>query len=558
MVRNAKTKRTKPALRIDQANVFYNYTLGFESTRIDLVKTAGKLLKKGITRAVFFSDFKCLYTDAQAEVQFEWIQPKGRQWDSNWKIRFGSEVPAAAATELIYAIELSFHEQRIEGREARQIAPYLRASLPPIVLEEDDLTLPIFASVKLFADGIAILSFQLDTTWDGVDEDYFISNIVNLYQCYFKSIWVDSRVQRLDAEELLPIAFQDDMSIAGNPLSGRKTKQLLRKMRRESRELLNKALDDQGRRFDIGNEEWILHEIAGSKDQGSWESTMDLCRSEYANTLSGLVIPSRDNRKLRARSTFVWQGRPSVSLMRFREQPATKIELLSRFAPSLSRILMRSTAVDTSSDLPPDLRPFGDYCFHGNRALLLWTWLRPDETPANVWDDPETRAALAENQARSEHVEYHNMRTARACAWAQSPPSDDHLREAYKTLSVTDDVIHQSSQAGEISDALAYLMAEFGTLKLVSSGKEAARWHLDELRYRSDRSRNRVNRWLAFVFGLVGTAGLADFAILPYLVTVWPDLSREIAPIVAFGVAGLIVLLIASFIWFFNRIEPSN
>ncbi len=558
MVRNAMSNGTEPPLRVDQANVFYNYTIGFESTHIDLVRTAGKFLKTGITRAVFFSDFKCFYTDAQAEVQFEWIQPQGRQWDSSWKIRFGSEVPAAAATELIHAFEMSFHEQRIEGHEARQIAPYLRASFPPIVLEADDLILPIFAWVKLFADGIAILSFQLDATWEGVDENYFVSNVVNLYQRYFKSIWVDSRMQRFDAEKLLPIAFQDDMSIAGNPLSGRKTKQLLRKMRRESRHLLNKALDDQGRPFDIGNEKWILHEIAGSKDQDSWESNMDLCRSEYANALSGLVVASRGSRKLRARSNFVWQGRPSVSLMRFREQPVTKIELLSRFAPALSRILMRSTAVDTPSDLPPDLRPFGDYCFHGNRSLLLWTWLRPDEAPANVWDAPGTHATLTENQVRSEHIEYHNMRIARACAWAQSPPSDGHLREAYKTLSFTDESIHHSSQAGEVSEALAYFMAEFGTLKLVSSGKEAARWHLDELRYRSDRSRSRVDRWLAFVFGLVGTAGLADFAIRPYLVAAWPDLSRETAPIVAFGVAGLIVLLIAALIWFGNRIEPGN
>lgn len=558
MVTSAKSEETKPPLRVDQANVFYNYTIGFESTRIDLVKTAGKILKKGIARAVFFSDFKCLYTDAEAEVQLEWIQPQGRQWDSSWKIRFGSEVPAAAATELIHAIEVSFHEQRIEGREARQIEPYLRASLPPIVFESDDLALPIFASVKLFADGIAILSFQLDATWDGVDEHYFVSNIVNLYQRYFKSIWVDSRIQRLDAEGLLPIAFQEQISIAGNPLGGRKIKLLLRKMRRESRQLLNKALDEKGRRFDVGNEEWILHEIAGSKDQDSWESTMDLCRSEYANALCGLVVHSRDKRNLRARPAFMWQGRPSVSLMRFHEQPATKIDLLTRFAPSLSRILMRSTAVDTPSDLPPDLRPFGDYCFHGNRALLLWTWLRPDEAPANAWDDPGTRTALTENQARSEHVEYHNMRTSRACAWAQSPPSDGHLRKAYETLAFTEDVIHHSSQAGEVSEALAYLMTEFGTLKLVSSGKEAARWHLDELRYRSDRRRNRADGWLSFVFGLVGTAGLADFAIRPFLVAAWPDLSRETAPIVAFGVAGLIVLLIAALIWFFNRMESAD
>lgn len=558
MATSTKPEGTKSPLLVDQANVFYNYTIGFESTRIDLLKTAGKLLKKGIARAVFFSDFKFLYMNAKAEVQLEWIQPQGRQWDSSWKIRFGPDVPADAAREMILAIEGAFHEQIIEGREARQIAPYLRASLPPIVFESDDLSLPIFASVKLFADGIAILSFQLDTTWDGVDEDFFVSNIVNLYQRYFRSIWVDSRIQRLDAEGLLPTAFQDQISIAGNPLGGWKVKWLLRKMRKESRQLLNKALGEQGRRFDVGGEEWVLHEIAGSKGLDSWESTMDLCRSEYANALCGLIVTNHDKRNLGALPAFMWQGRPSVSLMRFREQPATKIDLLAQFAPSLSRILMRSTAVETPSDLPPDLRFFGDCCFYGNRSLLLWTWLRPEEAPENAWDDPGTRAALMGNQARSEHVEYYNMRIARACGWAQSPPSVGHLSEAYETLAFTEEVLHRSSQSGEVSGALEYLMAEFGTLKLVSSGKEAARWHLDELRYRSDRRRTRTDSWLSFVFGLVGTAGLADFAIRPYLVSAWPDISCETLPIVAFGVAGLIVLLIAGLIWFYNSMELGN
>lgn len=545
----------KTRLRIDQANVFYNYAIGFEATSVDLVGTAVKLLKKGIAKAVFFSDLKFLYTDANGKVQIEWMQPQGRQWDPSWEIDFDSKVPADVAAELILAIEVSFFEHRIEGPNAGKIPPYLRVSLPPIVLESDELQLPIFASIKLFADGIAILSFQLDSTWDGVDEEYFVSNVVNLYQCYFSSIWVDSRIQQLDAETILPAAFQDEISLAGNPLGGRKVNKLLRKMRRESQALLDKDLDAQGRQFEIGNAQWSLHQIVGSKNQDSWESTIDLCRSEYSNTLSVILVLGRKQRKLQAQSAYSWQGRPSVVLMRFRRQPATKDDLLSAFAPSLSRILMRSTTLETPPNLPPDLRPFGDYCFHGNRALLLWTWLLPHGAPANAWEESATRAVLMQHQARSEHIEYHNMRIARACEMAQSPPSDNHLMEAYEILASVHDVIHHSSQAGEITDALTYLLGEIGTAKLVAPAKDAARWHLDELRYRSEKRRTRADRWLSFVFGLVGTAGLADFAIRPYLVTAWPGLSREATPLVAFGIAGLIVALIAVLIRFFSRGE---
>lgn len=553
MVINSGLGGKNRRLRIDQSNVFYNYAIGFEATSIDLVGTARKLVKNGIAKAVFFSDLKFLYTDEKGDVQIDWMQPQGRQWDSNWKINFGSKVPTDVAAELMLAIEVSFHEHRIEGPGAGKILPYFRASLPPTVLESDELQLPIFASIKLFADGIAILSFQLDSTWDGVDEEYFISNIVNLYQCYFNSIWIDSRIQRLDAETILPVAFQDEISLAGNPLGGLKVKRLLRKMRKESQALINKDLGEQGRHFEISNEQWVLHPIAGSKNQDSWESTLDLCRSEYSNALSALLVRGRKQRKLQAQSAYSWQGRPSVALMRFRRQPETKDDLLRAFAPSLSRILMRSAAMETPPDLPPDLRPFGDYCFHGNRAVLLWTWLLPHGAIADAWEEPATRAILMEHQARSEHIEYHNMRIARACEMAQSPPSDNHLMEAYETLSLVHDVIYRSSQAGEITDGLTYLLEEIGTAKLVAPAKEAARWHLDELRYRSDKRRTRADRWLSFVFGLVGTAGLADFTIRPYLVTAWPGLSSEATPLVAYGIAGLIVVLIAVSIRFLNR-----
>lgn len=173
--------------------------------------------------------------------------------------------------------------------------------------------------------------------------------------------------------------------------------------------------------------------------------------------------------------------------------------------------------------------------------------------PANAWDESSaTRGVLMEHQARSEHIEYHNMQTARACAIAQFPPSDNHLMEAYESLASFHDVTHHSSQAGEISDALTYLLEMIGTAKLVAPAKEAARWYLDERRYRSDKRRIRSDRWLSFVFGIVGTAGLADFAIEPNLVAIWPNLSPEVTPLVALGIASLIIILIAVLIWCFK------
>jgi hypothetical protein len=540
-------------LEVYQVNCFYNYTVGLVTTDVNLLKTAARLLKSGMTRTVCFSDLKCVYLDDEGDVQLEWLRPQGRQWDSGWTVKFSDDLPRRAVEELTICLELSFHEQRIENPEARQMAPHIRAALPPLVLEQEDMTLPVYPWVKVFSDGIVIVSFQLDTTWDGLGEANFISDIVNIYQRYFDRVWVHSELQRLDAEQVIPDAFEKEMSLGGQEVVGRKSKRLLKEMRRKSRLVLNESLGRKGRDFEIGAETWTLHQIAGSEERDEWEATIDLCRSLYVNAMAGLVVPGIGKKSERLRQVQLWQGRPSISLMRFGDQPGSKEELLKRFGPSLSRVLMRSSEVAAPPVLPSDLRVFGDYCFHANRALLLWTWLRPDDSPDDAWEDSTTRAHLLENQGRAEHFEYYNMRIARACATANFPPSDQSLIWAYEVLASADSVIHHSSQAGEITDALSYLMSATGTTGLIESGKEQARWHLDERRYRADKNRSIVDRWLAVVFGFVGATGLADLVIQPFLEASYPELQGGFRGLVAFSLAVLFVGLAAMLICAIHR-----
>ncbi|MBT3273981.1 MAG: hypothetical protein HN368_12565 [Spirochaetales bacterium] len=541
-------------LEVHQVNCFYNYTVGLATTNVNLLKTAAKLLMSGLARTVCFSDLKCVYLDDEGDVQLEWLHPQGRQWDSRWTVNFGEDLPRSAVEELTFCLELSFHEQRIEGPEARQMAPFIRMALPPLVLEQRGMTLPVYAWLKVFSDGIVILSFQLDTTWGGLGEADFISDIVNIYRRYFDCVWVHAELQSLDAESIIPDAFESELSIGGQAVVGRKSKKLLKEMRRKSRVVLNESLGKKGRDFEIGEKTWTLHQIAGSEDQDGWEASIDLCRSLYVNAVASFVVPGIGKKGQRLRQVQLWQGRPSISLMRFRDQPGTKEVLLKEFGSSLSRVLMRSPNLADPTVLPPDLRIFSDYCFHANRALLLWTWLRPNGSPDDAWEDSTTRSHLMENQSRAEHIEYHNMRLARACETAGSPLADQDLIGAYEELASANSVVHRSSQAGEITDALSYLISVTGTTGLIESGKEQARWHLDERRYRADKKRSRIDRWLAVIFGLVGVTGLADLVIQPYLEVSFPDLQAGPGGVASFIVAALLVALAALLIWTVNRL----
>lgn len=540
-------------LEVHQVNCFYNYTIGLGTTDVNLLSTATTLLKSGMTRAVCFSDLKCLYLDENGDIKLEWLQHNGRQWDLGWTINFSEELPRSVVEELTICLELSFHEQRIENPEARQVADHIRAALPPIILEKGDMTLPIFPWLKVFSDGIMILSFQLDTSWDGLSEADFISEIVNIYQRYFDEVWVQAKIQRLDADQVIPDAFQRELSIGGQNLIGRKMKKLMDDMRAKSRLVLDESLKKTGRDFDIGEDSWILHQIAGSEKQENWEATIELCRSIYVNALASLVVSGAKKKSVQSPQILLWHGRPSISLMRFRDQPYSKEVLLKQFSSSLSRLLLRTPEMADPPALPLDLRPFDDYCFHANRSLLLWTWLRPNESSDDSWEDSTTRAQLLENQSRAEHFEYHNMRIARASAIANSPPSDNHLIEAYEVLASANTVIHHSSKSGEITDALSYLMSAAGTRGLIESGKEQARWHLDERRYRADKSRSRVDRLLAIVFGFVGAAGLADLVIQPFLEAYYDDLQGGVSGLVSFLLASVCVSLAPMMIWIAHK-----
>lgn len=538
-------------LRVQQANAFYNYTVGLDITNVDLIKTAGKLLKSGLARTVCFSDLKAVYLDQDGAVQLEWLRPEGRAWDNQWSIKFSDALPQQTVGDLAFSLELSFHERRIEAPEAKHVPPYLRAALPPVVLEDEDDSLPIYPWLKLHADGIMCISFQLDMTWDNLGEHDFIRDVVNLFQRYFDRVWIHADIQRLDAEQLLPQSFEGEISLGGHAIEGRKTRKLVKKMRQEAKALLDRSLVRNGQHFDLDGEAWELHQVVGSENQTAWEATIDLCRSIYTSALASQVV-TRSKTDVKA-GAQLWQGRPSISLMRFADQPKTKDELFSKHGPSLARVLMRSATIDNPS-LPRDLRPFGDYSFHGNRALLLWTWLRQDSSPEDAWQGPDTKAHLLENQARAEHFEYHNMRVARACAMASAPLSDEHLVQAYETLAMADAVIHQSSQAGEITDALGFLMDAVGTTSLIESGKEQARWHLDERRYRNEKRRSRVDRWLAAVFGFVGAAGLADLVVKPFLQETYPHWLDWQTGLVSFSVAAMAVGLTAVLIGFASKV----
>lgn len=544
-------KKNSKILEINQSNIFYNYAMGADLSKVDLVKTAAKLLKAGVSKSIFLSDFKYVYLDEFGKAQIEFVKSENRKWDSSWKFELTPKIPTFVAADLISSLEIAFHENQFSYNSEL----YLRAPLPPIVLDGDYGQIPIFASVKIHSNGIAILSFQFDASWQGLNENDFIYNVVNIYQRYCKSIWVDSRIQQIDADIQLKDAFEDVFSFGDMQVKGKETKKIINEMKADSQKVLDNTLKSEGKHFELGEEDWVLHPIAGSENIDSWESTLELCSSMYFSIIRSMMVSSQKT-KQNELNDFIWQGRPSVSLLRFNHQPQNKKELLQNYSKSINKILLRaSNNIDNEPNLPPDLRAFEDYSLHANRSVVLWTWLRAADTLDDAWDEPETQTKLFENQARAEQIEYYNMYIARACHWAHEPPTANHLLDAYEILTNTERLLHQSSKSGEVSDAISYLIDAFGTKSLIPSAKEAAKFHLDRLKYQSDTAQSRNSYWLTVFFGLLGATSFAEFVIYPFIQEIWPALNKNLSPLISFCFSALLLIIFIIIIRVINKKE---
>lgn len=539
---NNNISNTYKKMKIKQSNVFYNYTLGFDLINIDLVNTSKKLLKLGVCKFVFLSDYKCLYINDSGQIKFEIIIPEGRKNDIEWAIDF-QNIPIESHHDLNYSYQMVYHERKISSEKVN----YLRTFLPAIVLEDKSKQIVIYPSVKIYSDGIVVLSFQLDENWDnGIKEECFLNDTINIVNRYFSNIWIDHRIQLLDAEIVLERAFEDNFSIAGKNIESRKNK----KFKKVTFEKIIKSFQKEGKKFVFSNDSWILHKITDSEKDKNLESSLDLCRSIYSNAIKKIIIPPKKSKKFS--NEYVWQGRPSVSLLRFDEQPDNKRELVKYFSNSINKMIMRTNISKKLRKLPPDHRMFNDYCFHGSRSLLLWTWLKSKNSPDNAWDDPMTYFKIFSNQASAEQIEYYNMTLVRASYWAHNPLTEKHLIYAYRKLSSFEQSILYCSASKEISDSISYFINIYGTQDLVLPAKDAAKFYIDQLRYKSDKLKKRSNDWMTFVFGIVGAASFADFIVSPIIQKLFPTFTEMITHLLSFGFSVILIFSVIILIYFFS------
>lgn len=526
-------------LKVNQACVFYNYALGFDISEIDLLQTGKSIVSSGLALSVFFSDYKYIYFNENKKIDIGLLGIKINSQNKEWDINFGKNVPDDVLDDLSNSLNLAFHEEQIQSQNLN----YLRCNFPPLILEGEGYYYPLSSSVKIYSNGLAILSFQLDATWDGLEEPDFLSGVVNLINRNFSFIWLDSKLQIIDAEIVMKNAFEDMFSIAGVSFKSKTVKRLIEKMKLDSSKVIDDSLNGGGREFNIGGKRWLLYKIFGTENQESEQSNLELCRSIYCSFISSVVV-QRNKKNQHNPIDFIWQGRPSVSLLRFDDQPSTKGCLYNNFSNSLSRILIRLYKLDNIPKLPPDLRMSDESCLHANRSVILRTWLRRDGEEDNIWNDRQAISNIYENQARSEQLEYYNMLIYRACDWVHNPLNDKNLMHAYKTLSKFDRSVHISSYSGEIVSAIIHFIKSSGSYDLIASSKESAKFYLDEIKYKADIRKGKNDQMLTFVFGLIGATGLSDFLVKPFIEEMFPCLKDLFVPLVSFSMVGTIIFLV--------------
>lgn len=527
-----KSRKQPEHFKIRQSNVFYNYSMGLSVMDIDLLKAGTTIIELGLAQSVFFSDKTFLYCDKNGEKHFKFGKSQADIIDC-----LSSEDDSIMQDYLIF-YDLVKEESHLYSNQRH----YLRVSLPPIVLEDEDYgQYIIYVLLKIYSNGIAILSFQFDARWNDINESDFIKDVVNLYSRTWHKVWIDKLVQKIDGEVYANRqAFDNIFVVAGNEINVKGKRTIIKKLKEDGLSNLDKSLHySQGHEFSFAGKKKMLYQLAGT-DGKDTDNAFELCVHMYFNIVAKIIDSISDDSV--DAYTFTWEGRPSISLMHFANQVKDRQELEEKFSNSIRKILNRSSvAIDESNHLK-NLRWYGDHSFYGNRSILLWIKL----DSGNDSDENFLFRNVLSHQARVEQIEFYNMLLARACAWCADPETEEHLFNAYDILINKEKAIHHSSQSGEIVQTISYLIDQFGTNLLIEPAKESAVFHLDELKYRSDLVKGRKMQWMTLTFGLVGATSFAEFIVYPLVKNLYSEYLRaDFLPLLSFfSTLGLIVVVL--------------
>jgi hypothetical protein len=449
-----------------------------------------------------------------------------------------------------YIKECSFQASMTRNSEIKLLGPgyidtfsYILLYLSPICVTEQGHHIFLYPQIKLFTNGVIIISFREKHSKTTYEIDCLIKNDVNLALHHQDALEIPLGLARIHLR----------CSVLKNGARILKRLKVLNKAND-----LNKYIDTHKRSY---TDNGITFEVFPLKRKDitsvlSLQSLKDIIitslsfivnnkKEEFDYLLSGNIKPSR------IITGNYWLGYPSIYLLNFENQPETSVEIIEKYSDDLLKIMNRATTLSPLfGGIEKNLRLSDDYCVFMNIALILWVSSKKDYNKMNTHFNRE--AIICEREVLVQSVNYLIMTHERQYERASNDAI--HYKSLLKEQLSIINLDKLSNKLGHYGEIMNFHKYAFQVFELSEIQKQA----IDCLKIRSDYEREEKNESLlklglmiSIIFGILQAPSFADYVIGPLFVQLGIQLpiGLESQKLILFAVTVVIIIVFTLMLW---------
>jgi hypothetical protein len=534
------------AIEIEAWEIWHTYTTFLESTHVDLLDSAYRLVASGIAECAMLQDGQTFWkstSSVQTGTTTIEVEPTSGISRFQLKLKEGCAKPEGFALEAWgLASYFLVSERKVLGDDTALPPPYLRAYLGKCVAtstskDEEVSEVNLYPVLIVYESGVLMVEFRTIGPENVTKLADFIAGGVNLFQHRFDRVEVNPGLAKFATRAYYRSGQRWNIVNRAKLIWLQAGHDLAVKQRTQRQ-------SDNDFSFDLvpwsGEDKESLSSIATT----IFHTTAFL----IGHPKAGVAFLFWGEAPAPVLGEF-WSGRPHIHLVRFSEQCETATQNEARHGPDFVRILCRVPPpheIVRGFVLPKDARLFEDYNAYVTSTSTLWVWSQRGLKSQESWMDPNRGNLIYERQVLVELLEYGYMLHRSLYHRVRSFGTTDKVLAVRREILELRLKMREASHSGEISELLENGWKEFGLPDLAKDIETALSLRGSETRSLEVLRSTRVGWALTILFGLVAVPTLADQLIEPlWKLSGLRQFSDEsLVKVVSGGIAVLVVLLI--------------
>jgi len=540
---------------LNEWNIWHNTTTSIFGIG-NLHDIAHKLISSGLCKAVYHTD-KVAYWKQGKQVESseviigENIHGYGAIFDFTKK-------PDDYILEAIYqSASLHDYELNVFSDITVENLVYIRGFLDVCIISTDDHIINLYPIIKLYENGVIIITYRIISPKKEYDLDYLINNDLNLFKKDIKDIKLSPKIIMLDGKEFL---LRDKVNFITRIKNIRKIK------------AVNNIIKLKSKKTQLNDYEFTLCSIDPLNIEEIPEFNIYNIKDYIVSSVIASISKQREglpyilfgSKKSNYHKGDFWSNRPEVNILSFEEQPERADKIETKFRDELVKVLLRTSEIPRKclKYLGDSLRVFNDMCIYVNEGIGLVIYSKEGLRKNEVWKDANRNHLYFPLQVRAEHANYIYMSYNNLLETLSLPLSELNLLSEIKSiLSYYKYLINHVSIYGELND---YFRKVWDVLKL----KEIESQILDNISIKIEKLKekrdSRIIKFgflLSIIFGLLGAVNIVNMVLLPiwsyYNLWLWIPIGEGLlTPFLYLATIIVIIAVLSIFYRIFLRRNP--